>query len=313
MRLLRFLASILLAFGCLACQPQDNASSPNEEREQRIVLVSGATGRQGGAVARELIGRGYHVRALTRNPASDRAQALAALGIELVKGDFEDRKSLDRALRGAHGAFSVQDFWEHDYEGEVRQGKNFADAAKAADIQHLVYSSVGSAGKKTGIPHFESKFEIEEHIRALGLDYTILRPVSFMEGWDREQILAGRLVHALDPEVPQQYIAVQDIGTFAAMAFEHPGGWLGRELDIAGDELTMTELAAIFSRVTGKTVTYEQVPWSELEPGWGAELTTMFRWFNDVGYSADIAALRAEHPGLKTVEQFLRDGGWAAD
>ena len=313
MRLLRFLASTLLALGCLACQPQDNASSPNEERERRIVLVSGATGRQGGAVARELIGRGYHVRALTRNPASDRAQALAALGIELVKGDFEDRKSLDRALRGAHGAFSVQDFWEHDYEAEVRQGKNLADAAKAAGIQHLVYSSVGSADKKTGIPHFESKFEIEEHIRALGLDYTILRPVSFMEGWDQEQILTGRLVHALDPEVPQQYIAVKDIGVFAAMAFEHPGGWLGRELDIAGDELTMTELAAIFTRVTGKTVTYEQVPWSELEPGWGAELTTMFRWFNDVGYSADIAALRAEHPGLKTVEQFLRDGGWAAD
>lgn len=313
MRLLRFLASILLALGCLACQPQDNASSPTEERERRIVLVSGATGRQGGAVARELIGRGYHVRALTRNPASDRAQALAVLGIELVKGDFEDRKSLDHALRGAHGAFSVQDFWEHDYEAEVRQGKNFADAAKAAGIQHLVYSSVGSADKKTGIPHFESKFEIEEHIRVLGLDYTILRPVSFMEGWDQEQIRAGRLVHALDPEVPQQYIAVKDIGTFAAMAFDDPGGWLGRELDIAGDELTMTELAAIFSRVTGKTVTYEQVPWSELEPGWGTELTTMFRWFNDVGYSADIAALRAEHPGLKTVEQFLRDGGWAAD
>ena len=277
------------------------------------MLVSGATGRQGGAVARALLARGHNVRALTRNPASERARAIEAAGAELVKGDFDDRPSLDRALKGVYGAFSVQDFWEHDYEGEVRQGKNFADAAKAAGVEHFVYSSVGSADEKTGIPHFESKFRIEEHIKTIGLDYTILRPVSFMEGWDQEEIVEGRLVHALDPDVPQQYIAVEDIGVFAAMAFDDPARWLGRELDIAGDELTMTELAGIFTRVTGKRVVYSQVPWTELEPAWGAELTTMFRWFNDVGYSADVDALRVEHPGLQTVEEFLRASGWAPD
>ena len=145
--------------------------------EGRTILVTGATGQQGGAVARELLERGFGVRALTRDPEKPVARELAERGAEVVRGDLDDRPSLERALEGVHGVFSVQQFFEAGYEGEVRQGSGLAEAAKAADVSHLVYSSVGSAHRDTGLPHFESKWEVEES----GVGYTILRPVFFMQ------------------------------------------------------------------------------------------------------------------------------------
>lgn len=161
----------------------------------RLVLVSGATGQQGGAVARSLLGRGFAVRALTRDTDKEAAKELADLGAEVVKGDLEDRPSVERALDGVRGVFSVQQFFEAGYEGEVRQGVQLADRAKAAGVEHYVYSSVGSAHRETGIPHFESKWEVEEHVRASGVPYTVLRPVFFMQNWEwsREPILGGTL------------------------------------------------------------------------------------------------------------------------
>src|SRR5829696_2881793 len=148
----------------------------------RLILVTGATGQQGGAAARHLLANGWRVRGLTRNPASDKAQALVALGAEVVEGDLYDRTSVDTALQGAYGVFSVQNFWLPDVgaEGEVRQGQLLADAAHAAGIKHFVYTSVGGAERATGIPHFDSKWAIEQHIAALGLPATVLRPVFFM-------------------------------------------------------------------------------------------------------------------------------------
>ena len=129
----------------------------NGQNAERLILVSGATGQQGGAVARSLLKRGFPVRALTRSPEKPEAQALAEGGAELVRGDLENRASLDQALEGVHGVFSVQNFWESGYEREVQQGKTLADAAKAAGVRHVVYSSVGSAHRETGISHFDSK------------------------------------------------------------------------------------------------------------------------------------------------------------
>ena len=162
---------------------------------ERAILVTGATGQQGGAVVRHLRTQGFAVRALTRDGQSPAARALAAEGVEVVQGDLDDRASLDRALAGAYGVYSVQNFALTGVEGEVRQGTTLADAAKATGIQHFVYSSVGSADRQTGIPHFESKFRIEEHIRAIDLPHTILRPVFFMEnfGYARDAILGGTL------------------------------------------------------------------------------------------------------------------------
>ena len=152
------------------------------ENIERLILVCGATGSQGGAVTRSLLDRGFRVRGLTRNPQKPEAQALAEQGAEVVQGDMEDRSAMDQVLvEGIYGVFSVQNFWETGYDREVQQGKIVADAAKAAGVEHLLYSSVGSAHRQTGIPHFESKREVEEHVRQIGLPYTILRPVFFMQ------------------------------------------------------------------------------------------------------------------------------------
>ncbi len=280
--------------------------------EGRLILVSGATGQQGGAVARSLLERGFGVRALTRNPDKPGAKELADLGAEVVSGDLEDRSSIERVLEGVQGVFSVQQFWESGVEGEVRQGVQLADTAKAAGVEHYVYSSVGSAHRDTGIPHFDSKWEVEEHVRGSGVPYTVLRPVFFMQNWEymREPILGGTLPQPLDPDRPFQMVAVEDIGVFAATAFENPDEWIGREVDLAGDEPTMPGIAGTFSRVIGREVDYFQVPWNQFEEQMGEEYAVMYRWFNDYGYEADIPALRKEHPGLISFQQYLRGHGW---
>jgi uncharacterized protein YbjT (DUF2867 family) len=286
------------------------------ENVERLVLVAGATGRQGGAVARSLLNRGFRVRALTRDPHKPAAQALAEQGAEIVQGDMDDRSAMDRVLKDAYGVFSVQNFFESGPEGEVKQGKTLTDVAKAASIQHFVYSSVGSTYRETGIPHFESKWQIEKHVREVGLPYTILRPVFFMHNWEmmREQILAsGTLAQPLDPEKPLQQVTAEDVGAFAALAFEQPDEWLRREVDLAGDQQTMPEIAETFSHVTGQEIHYFQVPWEQFEEQRGEELTLMYRWFNDVGYEADISALRQEYPELATFERYLCNHGWEGE
>ena len=283
--------------------------------DKRLVLVSGATGNQGGAVARSLLDRGFRIRALTRDPNKPLAKALAERGAEVVRGDLEDRFSLDRALEGAYGVFSVQpmeQFFAVGYDGEVRQGKTLVDAAVAAGVSHFVYSSVGSAYRRTGIPQFDSKWEVEEHLRGTGLSYTILRPVFFMQNSEgmRDQILGGTVAQPLDPGKPLQQVNVEDIGAFAAMSFKEPDGWSERELDLAGDELTMSQVAETFSRVTGRDVSYFQVPWDRFRKTMGEDFTVMNRWFNDVGWEVDISALRREYPELSTLEQYLRTHDW---
>jgi uncharacterized protein YbjT (DUF2867 family) len=284
----------------------------NGQNAERLVLVTGSTGNQGGAVARSLLDRGFPVRALTRDPDKLEARALAEQGAEVVQGDLDDRSSVDRVLEGVYGVFSVQNFWETGYDREVRQGVMLADAAKAAGVAHFVYSSVGSAHRETGISHFDSKWEIEKHLRESGLPYTTLRPVFFMQNWEmmREQILDGTLPQPLDPDKPLQQLNIEDLGAFVAMAFENPDGWIGREMDLAGDEPTMPEAAETFSRVTGREIEYYQVPWDQFREQMGEEYAVMYGWFNDVGYEADIAALRQEYPELTTFEQYLRGHGW---
>lgn len=273
-----------------------------------LVLVTGATGKQGGAVAKHLLRRNFQVRALVRNPASSAAKLLADQNVEIVQGDFDDRESLERSIAGAYGVFSVQTFTEDDFDLEVRQGNAIASVAKTAGVEHFVYSSVGSADRKTGVPHFDSKAKVEAYIKEIELHYTILRPVFLMENWEefgRDSILSGTLAQPLKPETKLQQISVNDVGAFAAMAFEKPSEWIGRAVDIAGDEATMTETAAIFSRIIGRHVNYVQLPWEQFQQFAGEELTTMYRWFDSVGYSADISARRREYPDLMTLEQYL--------
>lgn len=282
--------------------------------DKHSILVSGATGQQGGAVARHLAALGFRVRALTRKAHQSAARALADDGVEIVQGDLSDRESLDRALDGVYGAFSVQNFYEAGFDGEISQGETFADAAKDAGVKHFVYSSVGSAERQTGIPHFESKWQIEEHVRAIGLPATVLRPVFFMENWGRmkDTILGGVLPQPLSPDTQLQQIAVTDVGAFAALAFSNPDEWMGRAVEIAGDELSMTKVAEMFSRSLNREVKYVQVPWDAFEQQVGKELALMYAWFESYGYKADIDALRKQYPQLASFESFLRTQRWVS-
>jgi len=157
----------------------------------KTVLVTGATGRQGGAVIRHMRPKGWKLRALTRNPNSYAAKELAKQGVELVQGDLDDPGSLERAARGVYGIYSVQDFWTVGARREVQQGKNLADVAKKAGVEHFVYSSVGGAERNTGITHFETKWVVEKHIRSLKLPVTVLRPASFMETYHILEVEIG--------------------------------------------------------------------------------------------------------------------------
>jgi uncharacterized protein YbjT (DUF2867 family) len=282
------------------------------KKTEKTILVTGATGRQGGAVLRQLRDKkGFAVRALTRDPNSASARALVGHGTEVVRGDLDDPASLTRALDGVDGVYSVQAL-EASVEAEVRQGLNLIDAAARFRITQFVYSSVGSADKNTGIPHFDSKFRIEERLRASGLQHTVLRPVFFMENWlgMRDGINEGALASPLSPETRLQMIAVDDIGAFAAMAFDRQGHWQGRTVELAGDELSMTELAEAFSRMAGREVRYNQVPWDAFEQQAGHEVAVMFRWFERVGYHVDIPALRQEYANLTGFERWLQSN-WA--
>lgn len=274
----------------------------------KTVLVTGATGKQGGAALRHLREKGFSVRAFARDPDKPEARGLVGRGTEVVRGDMNDPGSLDRAMDGVDGVFSVQTAREEGVEAEVRQGINVAEAARRARISHFVYSSVAAADRNTGIPHFESKNRIEQHIRNTGLRYTIFRPVFFMENWlgMREQIQNGVLSLPLTPETRLQMIAVDDIGAFVAMAFSRPGHWEGRTMELAGDEVSMQEVAASFARMLGRDVRYEQMPWEDFERRAGSEMTVMWRFFQNEGYTVDIPAVRQELPNLMTFERWLR-------
>ena len=236
----------------------------------QTILVLGATGRQGGAAARALFARGFAVKALTRDPDKPAAQALMTLGVSVVKGDIDEPRLLLDAMHGVDGVFSVQTpYGPGGVNHETRAGIAVAEAAKAAGVAHLVYSSVGGAERGTGIPHFESKYLVEQHIRKAGLHATILRPVFFMENFAQAgpKEVGGELVlrMALSPETRLQMIAVHDIGVFAALAFEGREGISGRTLEIAGDELSMTELAQTFAAAAGRPVQFQRQPFAELE------------------------------------------------
>jgi len=198
----------------------------------------------------------------------------------------------------------------------VQQGKNVADAAKKAGVEHFVYSSVGGAERNSGIDHWESKWHVENYIRKLGLPATMVRPAAFMENYYIDQveigILKGRLMDPIRADKPYQTIASNDIGAFVALAFDRPEEFIGIELEIAGNELTNLEAAQVFSRVLGKPVKFQRLPMPMVRLFLGKEFYQMFRWFNEAGFKADIPALGRRYPEvhLHTLEEWLRAEGW---
>jgi uncharacterized protein YbjT (DUF2867 family) len=282
----------------------------------KIILVSGATGRQGGAVVNHLLPKGWRVRALTRNTQSRAAVELARHGVELMQGDLEDAASLQRAAKGVHGIYSVQDFWSVGAKREVQQGKNLADAALVAGVAHFVYASVGGAERNSGIAHWQSKWEIEKYIRSRKLPATMLRPVAFMENYYIAPVeiglLKGKLADPIHGNKPYQTIATEDIGAFAALAFDRPNEFIGAELEIAGNEMTNIEAAGTFARVIGRPVKFQHIPMPLVRVVLGKEFYQMFRWFNESGFQANIPVLKKKYPEVRllNLEEWLIQEGW---
>ncbi|MBV9386411.1 MAG: NmrA/HSCARG family protein [Chroococcidiopsidaceae cyanobacterium CP_BM_ER_R8_30] len=277
------------------------------KNSQRTILVTGATGQQGGAAYRHLRKRGFKLRALVRNPDSDKARQLMDAGEEIFHGSLDDPDSLSRALDGVYGVYSVQRYTE-DAAGEIRQGLALIEAANRQGVSRFVYSSVGSADEQTGIAHFESKGKIEEHLRSSGLDYTIFRPVFFMENWQTifgAPIQGGRIPLPLSPTTKLQMVALEDIGAFIALAFEHEGKWRNRTFSLAGDELSMQGIAEALSRAAAKPVQYRQVSWDEFEKQAGHGMAVMFRWFETHGYHVDLDAVKQEYPQTTGFNRWL--------
>jgi len=261
----------------------------------RTILITGVTGKQGGAVARFLQNSGFHLRGLTRKPESEQAAALARQGVEVVKGDLDDEATLRRSLAGAWGVFGVQNTGEAGVEREEAQGKRLATLAREAGVEHYVYTSVGSADKRTGVPHFDNKWRIEETVRDLRFpSHVILRPVFFMENLLAPFSLQGStLAWALAPGTKLQMIAVDDIGWLGARTFTHAATLNRREIDLAGDVRTMPEAAEILTKALDRPIAFAQAP---IEPvrQYSKEMALMLEWFDRVGYSADIAGLERE-------------------
>lgn len=298
------------------------------------LLITGATGKQGGATIDALISSpsgttDFTILAVTRSPNSTSAQQLVAKSpnIKIVTGDLSNIPGLFNAAKAIHpniwGVFSVQVFAGkgQSTETEEVQGRSLVDEALKNGVKQFVYTSVERSGAKSGIksydnptdiPHFTSKHNIEHHLvdNAKGSDmsYTILRPVAFMENWAPG--FAGKLfgamwTSALPADTKLQLISTADIGYIAAQAFLKPEQYKNRGVSLASDELTFAEASKIFEDKTGSPA---PTTYSFLGSGlmWvSKEMGTMFSWFREEGYGADIPALKKEHPGLMSLGDWI--------
>ena len=270
----------------------------------------GATGLQGGATVRALLAANAPVRALVRRANSDAARALTELGADLFATDLDDPDGLRAAFTGVAAVFAMTTpGYEQRIDLEVTYGHAIADAAAKAGVPHVVYSSVGGAERNTGIPHFDSKRDIEQYLVAQGVPTTFVRPVFFMDNFAQyltPAVQDGTLTVGLPlpAGIPLQMIAVEDIGTVAAAAALDPDRVAGGSIEIAGDELTGEQIAEAYQHRYGVPARYAPLPIEVL--GGDADQTAMFEWFAHLpAFQADFAATKALAPGTKTFAQWL--------
>ncbi|WP_406058475.1 NmrA/HSCARG family protein [Micromonospora sp. NBC_00860] len=263
------------------------------------IAVTGATGAQGGATARALLTADHRVRAITRHPTSPAAEALRDLGAEVRQADFDDRTSVDAALAGADSLFAVTTPFGTDLATEVRQGRTLVDAAAAAGLGHLVLTTVAHADRDTGVPHYESKHLVEQHLRTSTVPWTVIAPAAFMDnyasGWTLDGLGRGSFAWPMPADRPLALIPAVDIGAFAALVLQRSGEFVGRRIDIASDERTPAQLAEILTDAIGRPITHVQVPLAQVRRR-STDLAAMFDYFSTVGLTVDVAALRRDHP-----------------
>jgi len=265
-------------------------------------------------VIKALLKRGekYKILALTRNPESEKAKKLKEKGVTLIQGDLDDKKLLEDALKGnnIYGVFCVTTF-VGGVQAEVVQGKNLADAAKVAGIKHFVFSSVGQANTNTGVPHFESKYEVEKHIKSLGLNYTIIRPAAFFENFNDNMAHKNGVVSlpwSIDLKV--QFVATADIGEVAARAFDEPNEFISQEIELSGDELDGHRIIELLSKILNQPLRFKQAPPKAVLKLFAKDFYAMVLFFETKGYHADITALKKKFPSLRTFDDWLKENGW---
>lgn len=262
---------------------------------QRNILVTGATGQQGGSLTRLLLQKKHKVYALTRNTQSPAAQDLRNRGANIMKGDLDDSDSLKRAVIDVESVFLMGTPFDDGTEGETRRGKLMADIAKENNIEHLVYSSVANADKNTGIPHFESKYKVEQHIKNLGIPHTIIGPTFFMENLLGPGLEQGQLALPLSLSTTLQQSALQNIAEFSALVIERRKPFLGKRIDIASDDVTGEQAAKILSNELGYKIRYVPIPLEQVYQA-NEDMARMYEWYEKVGTGIDISALHQEYP-----------------
>jgi uncharacterized protein YbjT (DUF2867 family) len=224
---------------------------------------------------------------------------LADRGVTIVPGNFDDEGSLERAARGVDTVFAMSTPYESGAKTETQEGINILRAASRVRVKHFVYSSVAGADRASGIPHFDSKFEVEKEIRRSGIPFTIVAPVFFMDNFLADWMAAGIAQGSIAIAVPAtrrlQQIAVEDIARFTALVIEHRESFLGKRIDIASDELTLTTATAAISEASGRSIKYTAVPIAAAQSS-NSDLARMYEWFDRVGYDADVVGLRELYP-----------------
>ncbi|MEU1820123.1 NmrA/HSCARG family protein [Streptomyces roseifaciens] len=281
------------------------------------VAVTGATGAQGGATARALLAAGHRVRALTRRPASPAADTLRRLGADVVRADFDDATTLEAALAGADSLFAVTTPFGTDTATETRQGEALVDAAAAARLGHIVFTSAAHADRSTGVPHYESKRRIEQHLRTSRVPWTVIAPAAFMDnyagGWTLDGLRDGTFAWPMPADRPLTLIPAADIGTFAALVLQRREEFDAQRIDIASDERTPAQIAHSLAEAIGRPVTHHEVPLAHVRTR-STDLAAMFEYFTTSGLDVDVAGLRRAYPeaGWHSFSDWAAGQDWTA-
>jgi len=261
------------------------------------ILVTGATGQQGGGVSRNLLKLGHEVRAFVRDTESEKSKELVALGATLAKGDYNDAQSIRDAAEGMDTVHIVTNMYE-GIDQESIQGIRAVDAAVEAGVGHIVFSSVAGANTGSGVPHFESKFKVEQHLQDVATNWTIVAPVYFMENvtfaWNLPALQTGKFRQVMGESTYLQMISHEDIGKFIAHTIDQSGSFYGKRVEIAGDSLTGAQAAEILSEASGTAIEFERQPREEVA-AMMEDVALMYDWFEKVGYNADIENLRSKY------------------
>ncbi|HET6767428.1 MAG TPA: NmrA/HSCARG family protein [Chitinophagaceae bacterium] len=273
------------------------------------IFVTGATGNQGGAVVRNLLDKGFYVKALVRNPTA--AKLTIRDSVEIIKGDLDEPGSYWSHLKEVDGVFCNLVF-KYGIDKEIKQGIALVNAARQSNIEHFVYSSVVGCDQNTGIPHWESKHKIEDHLKASGIHYTILRPASLYENMlipqVKSRILKGKLVLPTEKNKVQQFISSEDIGKIVTMIFSDMQKYRGRTIGLAAEQMDGEQLASTFSKAMNREIRFQQLPTFITRLVMGRDLAKMFRWVNnnDACLVKDMQSLQHEFPGMLRLEEWIR-------